>query len=496
MSLRGRITVATAVAVTAAVLALSAVVYASVRSHLRSEVDTSLAKGAQPFLGPHDNRHGNGRGPGSGGGQSSGQPPPGGFGRATSGRGGGDHYGGPMPPPAPFGGASGYFQGVNPDGSVFQLGSQSSSSSIPVTPRALAVAQSGRGRFYADQTVKGLHLRVLTAWDPYDHYALQVARPLTEVDHVLHDLLLTFGLVAGGGVLLAALLGGLIGRTAVAPIRRFVRRTERITGTLSGAERLEGGNAAELKRLAASFNSTLDALERSVAAQRHLVADASHELRTPIAALRTNIQIFLESDRLGPEERAAMQASILAELDDLTQLVADVVELARGAEPSEMVDEVRLDEIVESALERARRRAAGAEFAATLEPTLVRNAPERVARAVTNVLDNARKWSPPSGRVEVSLAGGVLTVRDHGPGFDEADIPHVFDRFYRAEKARRMAGSGLGLAIVRQAAEAHGGWATAANAPGGGALLRVFFGPTLPLPDEALAANDRLIRLP
>jgi two-component system sensor histidine kinase MprB len=486
VSLRGRITAATAIAVTAAVLALSAVAYLSVRSHLIDELDSSLADRAQPFLQSHagqDGSRGGGRGFGSepppprGAQQFSGAPP--------------SSFGGQAPPAPAFGAASGYYQFVHADGNVFRPNSESSGAALPVDARVLAVARSGSGRFYTDQTVTGHHLRVLTTYDPFDHYAVQVALPLTEVDHVLHSLLRTFLLVIAGGLLLAALLGAVIGRAAVAPIRRFVRRTERVSGAPTGAERLEGGSAAELKRLAASFNSTLDALERSVAAQRHLVADASHELRTPIAALRTNIQIFLEADRLGSDEREAMQTSILAELDDLTQLVADVVELARGAEPSEALETLRLDEIVEAALDRARRRAPGLEFDVGLEPTMVENVPERVARAVINVLDNARKWSPPGGVVGVTLRDGTLTVRDHGPGFEAADIPHVFDRFYRAEKARRMPGSGLGLAIVRQAAEAHGGHVSAVNAPDGGALVRVSFGPALPLPAEALALAER-----
>jgi two-component system sensor histidine kinase MprB len=490
VSLRARITAATAIAVTAAVLALSAVVYASVRSHLRAELDSSLAKTAQTFLNPHNGDGAQGGGPGPLGRHDGGGQPPTGpgaprFGATTPGV-----FRGPMPPAAQFGGASGYFQTVHPDGSVSRPPDEATTPSLPVDARVRAVAASGRGRFFADETVKGNHLRVLTAYDPYDHYAVQVARPLDEVDHVLHGLLRTFLLVIAGGLLLAALLGAVIGRAAVAPIRRFVRRTERVSGAPTGAERLEGGSAAELQRLATSFNSTLDALERSVAAQRHLVADASHELRTPIAALRTNIQIFLEADRLGPDEREAMQTSILAELDDLTQLVADVVELARGAEPSEALETLRLDEIVEAALQRARRRSPGLNFDVSLEPTMVANVPERVARAVINVLDNARKWSPPGGVVEITLREGTLTVRDHGPGFEAADIPHVFDRFYRAEKARRMPGSGLGLAIVRQAAEAHGGFVSASNAPDGGALVHVGFGPTLPLPAEALALAD------
>jgi two-component system, OmpR family, sensor histidine kinase MprB len=157
--------------------------------------------------------------------------------------------------------------------------------------------------------------------------------------------------------------------------------------------------------------------------------------------------------------------------------VADVIELARGGAGQGQLDEVRLDAIVRAAIEKAQRRAAGVRFERTLEPTVVMGEPERIARAASNLLENARKWSPESGLVEVALHDGVLSVRDWGPGFDEHDLPHVFDRFYRAERARTLPGSGLGLAIVRQAAEAGGGFAEASNAAGGGALLRVSFGP-------------------
>jgi two-component system sensor histidine kinase MprB len=230
-----------------------------------------------------------------------------------------------------------------------------------------------------------------------------------------------------------------------------------------------------------------------VEAQRHLVADASHELRTPMASLRANIQVLEDAERLPMEERESLRADILDELDELTALVGDVVELARGAQPEESLDDVRLDRVVEELVERARRRAGdGTAFLVRAEPTVVRGAPERISRAVTNLLDNARKWSPPGGSIEVDLGGGVLTVRDHGPGFAEEELPHVFERFFRAKEARGMPGSGLGLSIVRQAAEAHGGWVEAANAPDGGALLRVRFGPPLPpqeaAPDEASAA--------
>ena len=273
------------------------------------------------------------------------------------------------------------------------------------------------------------------------------------------------------------MLGAAIAKAALAPIERFSEMTEQVTSALDKPRRLEEMGASELRRLAASFNQTLDALERSILAQQHLIADASHELRTPMAALRSNIQIFLEADRLPEEDREELQSSILAELDELTQVVSDVLELARGTAPTEHTEAIELDHLVHEAVARAQRRAPSLDFELDVQPTAIVNSPDRVARAVTNVIDNARKWSPPEGKVEVGLRDGVFSVRDHGPGFKDVDLPYVFDRFYRAHEARRMSGSGLGLAIVKQAAEAHGGFAAAANADDGGAVLRISFGP-------------------
>ena len=288
----------------------------------------------------------------------------------------------------------------------------------------------------------------------------------------MRQLLLILLAVGGGGILVAAVLGGIVARAALAPVSRFTRQTEALTENPDLSQRLEVEGEDELARLGRSFNATLDALEQSAEAQRHLVADASHELRTPIASLRANIQVLEDADRLPEEERASLRADIIAELDELTALVGDVVELARGAKPSDVVDDVRIDQIARQLVERAERRW-GDEvvFRANLQPTVVSGEPERINRAISNLLGNAHKWSPPGGLIELDLADGTLAIRDHGPGFDEADLPHVFDRFYRAESARGMPGSGLGLAIVRQAAEAHGGTATAANAAGGGAVV-------------------------
>jgi two-component system sensor histidine kinase MprB len=454
VTLRARIAAAAGLAVALAVIAAAAAVYLGVRGQLRGEVDESLRERTEAVVG-------------LGGPRGLGLP-----------RGGpGGPLGAPQPRPEPFGGPEGYVQLVLPGGRA--LSRSGAGERLPVDDRAQEVAAEGSGSYLADTTVDGVHLRVLTQALPGGG-ALQVARPLDEVDRQLDRVLLVLLFVGAGGVALGAGLGAVVARTALAPVARFTRRTEQLAADPDPSERMEVAGGDELARLARSFNATLDALERSVEAQRQLVADASHELRTPIASLRANIQTLREADRLPDDEREALRADVVGELDELTALVADVVELARGAPPGELADEVRVDRIVDAVVERAAGRAAArVGFEVRTEPTVVRGDPRRIHRAVSNLVDNAVKWSPPGGAVELDLAGGVLTVRDHGPGFADGDLPRVFERFYRADGARGLPGSGLGLAIVRQAAEAHGGSVEASNAPGSGALLRVSFGPVL-----------------
>ena len=457
-----------------AVLAAAIGLYVAVRAELRGEIDRGLDRRAAAFLSLP--------GAGPSGTLGDGSPAAGRPDRGSSPNGGypGERFGGPggFPEnvqPAPFGAASGYVQFISPRGTVAVPGGQGASpAKIAITALDRVIAGRGSGRSLTDRSVKGTALRVLTLGTG-SRGAVLVARPLTEVEHELGRLLLILALIGGGGIVLAALLGTLVARTALAPIARFTRRTETLTGNLDLSRRLEVEGRDELARLAESFNATLDALERSVQAQRHLVADASHELRTPISSLRANIQILGEAERLPASEQEGLRRDIVEELDELTALVSDVVELARGAAPDASVDDVRLDQVVEGAVKRTRRRG-DLSFELNLEPTVVRGQADRINRAVSNLLENARRWSPADGAVEIALKDGVLTVRDHGPGFKESDLPFVFDRFYRAENARKLPGSGLGLAIVRQAAEATGGFAEARNAPGGGALLRVSFG--------------------
>jgi two-component system sensor histidine kinase MprB len=379
-----------------------------------------------------------------------------------------------LPPPA-FGGAAGFVQVITARG-VLGTGPELRPT-LPVSSGAREVATGTRPAFLADERAAGVHLRVLTA--PIEPgYAVQIARPLTETDHALSSLRILLVAITGAGVLLAAGLGWLVSRTALRPVRTFTASTEDVTGEPLG-RRLTVERDDELGRLARSFNTTLDALESSVESQRQLVADASHELRTPLASLRTNIQVLARSDAMPADERERLMRDLELELDELTALVGDVVDLARGAQPGALDQELRLDELASACVEKARRRAPAVEFVERLEPVVVRGDPDRLGRAIDNLLDNAAKWNRPGAPVEVDLRGGRLTVRDHGPGIPDEDLQRVFDRFYRASDARGLPGSGLGLAIVRQVAEAHGAAVAAANADGGGARLEVAFPPQL-----------------
>jgi two-component system sensor histidine kinase MprB len=217
----------------------------------------------------------------------------------------------------------------------------------------------------------------------------------------------------------------------------------------------------------------LEALERSVSAQRRLVTDASHELRTPLTSLRTNIEVLTRDASLAPADRSRLLADVTAQMEELSKLADDLLALARAEEEAAPKAEVRLDEVVERAVDTARRGAEDRVIELSLEETWVLGDASALERAVVNLLDNAVKWSPASGRIDVALADGELTVTDDGPGVPPDDLPRIFDRFFRSTASRSTEGSGLGLAIVQRVAESHGGRAWADNADGRGARLRL-----------------------
>ena len=445
MSFRTRLTLVAAAAVAIAIVLASIGVYFAVRGFLRDQIDDDLR--AQAPVRPI----------------SVEVPPP---------------SGQPLEPldeftirpiPGPLGGPRYLIQMISVRGGAVAPRGQRA---LPVSARARAVAAGREDAYLEDVTVAGRHFRVYTS--PFaPGRAVQVGRSLEEIDRTLRTLAVVLGGFTLAGVAFAALLGLLVARAALRPVRRLSDATEHVALTHDLTRRIEVEGADELARLAVSFNTMLEALERSLGAQRQLVADASHELRTPLTSVRTNVELLARRDGLTQGERERVLLDVVAQLEELSELVADVVELARGSEPAEELDDVRLDLLVAEEVERARRHSPRVSFDARLQPCVVRGAPRRLARAVANLLDNAAKWSPPGGRVEVAVAGGEVTVRDHGPGIAESDLPHVFDRFYRAPSARGLPGSGLGLAIVRQVAETHGGSVIAERADGGGALLRL-----------------------
>ena len=381
-------------------------------------------------------------------------------------------------PPPRAGEATGPVQVIGPGGGL--LATATSQLRMPVDDEDLAVARGDSGPVLRDIHAPGVHLRVLTV--PVRGVgAVQLGRSLREVDTTLTRLRLVFVLLCAAGTLLAAALGRIFGRQVIHPVSELTAAAEHITQTEDLGRRIEVPGDDEVGRMAQRFNTMLDtlegsrrALDESVDAQRQLVAAASHELRTPVTALRTNVEVLLEgAGELTAGDRQRVLEDVRAETEELSALITDVIELARGDEPPTNVEEVQLEAIVAEAVVRARRRRPDATFETDLEATVVEGLPERLGRAVDNLLDNAAKYSPDGAVVEIGLRGGELTVRDHGPGIPAGDRPHVFDRFYRGSSARDRPGSGLGLAIVRQVAETHGGTIAVDEAPGGGAVFRL-----------------------
>jgi len=361
----------------------------------------------------------------------------------------------------PFGGGGVYTIVIHADGDVTgPLANQ-----IPITNRVRSLLTSGSGYFFADTVVQGVRVRELASARGGGGAVITV-QPLAPTLHALARIRFWILLFGGIGIAVAAGLAALVATAALRPVRRLTAAAENVAATGDLTERVEVSGTDELGRLAGRFNAMLAALEDSVGRQRRLVADASHELRTPLTAARTNVDLVREGKLPEHEVRHALdEASV--ELSSLTSLLSDLVELARGTERQLRIEEVQLDDLVASVVERARSRAPQATFVSSLSPTVVHVDPMLIERAVSNLIDNALKYSPPGAPIEITVRDGEVVVADHGPGIAAEDMPRIFDRFYRAAGARSKPGAGLGLAIVREAAEAHGGRATAESTAGG-----------------------------
>jgi two-component system sensor histidine kinase MprB len=438
MSFRQRLIYLSAAAVAAAVVLASVIVFAVVRGELRGQVDEELRDLVEQIAIPTQ------------------------LGVFSQ------ESGTIILPSTPLGGSGGYAQIVEPDGTV--LRPEGREVDVPVKNRTLEVARGESKGFFEDETVDSRHARVFTV-PVTGGVAIQAVRSLEDVDSTLRDLAVALALICVFGIALAVWLGRMVARTALRPVSDLTEAAEHVAETRDLSRRMETTGGDELSRLGSSFNTMLEALDDSQRAQRQLVEDASHELRTPLTSLRTNVEVLANADSLPPDDRKKLLRDVVRQLEELTALVAGLVDLARGEEPDEATVDVRLDQLVAEAVDRAGIHSPDKRFLVELEPCIVHGVPARLDRAVANLLDNAAKWSPPGGTVEVRLRGGELSVRDHGPGIAADDVPHVFDRFYRAPAARNLPGSGLGLAIVRQVAESHRGEVSAAAAEGGGARL-------------------------
>jgi two-component system, OmpR family, sensor histidine kinase MprB len=337
----------------------------------------------------------------------------------------------------------------------------------------------------------GTPLRVMTQvfdTDTGSYVGLLTAVPLKGTQDTLKDLALILLLVSGIGVLGAGAAGLAVARAGLRPVDELTEAVEHVARTedLSVRIPVEEKSDDEIARLSRSFNSMTMSLASSRELQQQLIADAGHELRTPLTSLRTNIELLTRSEETGrpipPADRKALLASVKAQMTELASLIGDLQELSRSeGQRGERVQVVALQDTLDAALRRARLRGPELKITADVQPWFVRAEPSALERAFVNILDNAVKFSPEGGTIDVTLDHGVLTVRDHGPGIPEDELPHVFDRFWRSPDARALPGSGLGLSIVARTVQQAGGQVTLARASGGGTVATVRL-PGAPVP--------------
>ncbi|MFD5629694.1 sensor histidine kinase [Streptomyces sp. NPDC127072] len=393
-----------------------------------------------------------------------------------------------------------YFQVVSANGKVCVFGN--SAGVVEVTDTEKEAARSpnpNNGTLRNGTDSDGNPVRVLTSAlvaseGPNQQlvagYSFVVAIPLKDTNSTLNDLALLLLLVSGIGVIGAGAAGLAVARAGLRPVDKLTEAVERVARTEDLTIRIpvEEDSEDEIARLSRSFNSMTASLANSRELQQQLIADAGHELRTPLTSLRTNVELLARSEETGraipPADRKALLSSVTAQMTELAALIGDLQTLSRSdaGTSADRVQVVALQETVDAALRRARLRGPELTIRADVEPWYVRAEPSALERAIVNILDNAVKFSPEGGTVDVRLKDGELTVRDHGPGIPAEELPHVFDRFWRSPSARALPGSGLGLSIVARTVQQSGGEVSLTPARGGGtvATLRLPGAPTPP----------------
>lgn len=447
MTLRNRISFAAAILVLLVVAGVSTAVYVSYAASLHSRVDGDLVDAAE---------------------------------QATSIARGLKQKSAGLPPPA----ATSVSTPVKVGGNLLQLlpgPVEAGQPTVfgPLGKRDLAVAQGVEAAYFATVQVGGTRFRVYTAAGsgPSDRGVslVRAGRAVNADDGALRTAAL---LLAGLTVAAAAATYGLARLSAgriLRPIGRLTAAAEHITATQDLSARIGAGSSKdEVSRLGASFDTMLTALDNSVTAQRQLVADASHELRTPLTSLTTNLDLLAEGAGVADPQAPTLVRAAREQAGELDQLVTDLVDIARYGESTPHREIVQLDLLTDEAVQRVRQRAPDAVIDTDLQSCLVYVDPAGVDHAIGNLIDNAIKWSPPGGVVHVAVVDGRVSVRDHGPGIPEEDLPHIFQRFYRAATARGMAGAGLGLAIVARVAQANDATAGVRTGPDGSTFTLTF----------------------
>jgi two-component system, OmpR family, sensor histidine kinase MprB len=463
LPLRSRLALLTAAAVAVAVAASALACWVITRDQMRGQLDRSLVNSVPDVLTAARDRVWCDQGPGA------------------SGR-------------TPFDAARSVSQFVLPDGTRCPIQGDSALA-VGTADRSVAAGVPPSAVLHDATTRDGTKVRVYTTYVPRLGLAVSVARPVDELDGALRGLALLLTCVAAAGVAGAGLIGLLVARTGLRPVDELTEVVEHIARTEDLATRIPVRGGDEIARLSSSFNTMTGALASSRERQQQLIADAGHELRTPLTSLSTNVDLLLRSEESGrplPEEdRRTLLVSVRAQMRELASLVGDLLELSRPeAAPGGPVGVVALHEVAQRAVARARLRGRGLAIASELEPWYVRGEAFALERAVVNLLDNAVKFSPGRGEVDVRLAGGTLTVRDHGPGIPADELPHVFERFWRSPSARSLPGSGLGLSIVARTVGQAGGEVSLTGAPGGGTVASMALPGAPTPPPQPPAAGD------